>query len=78
MVRPDSREALVPTISGQHADYIVQEMLDFKAGRRKDPVMSAMVMTLGGIEDILDIAAYYASLAQMSGNGSSTPPQQTG
>lgn len=49
-----------PKLAGQNATYLVKQLSDFKAGRRKDPIMSGMV---GGLSrtDIEDIAAYFSS-----------------
>ena len=65
-------DPLIPKLAGQLADYIVLELLEYKTGRRQDPVMSAIVMTLTSTEDLLDVAAYYAALPQMSGSGQIT------
>ena len=48
-----------PKLAGQHAAYLVKQLSDLKAGRRKDPIMSGMV---GGLSqtDIEDIAAYFS------------------
>jgi len=50
-----------PILQGQHADYIVKQLLEFKAGKRKNAVMSGMAMTLPSEEDIRHVAAFYAS-----------------
>lgn len=49
-----------PKLAGQHAIYIAKQVRDFKAGRRQDPVMAPMAMTLAD-EDLADVAAYFAS-----------------
>ena len=56
-----------PKLSGQYADYILKQINDFKSGLRKDPMMSAMVQSAGNDQDLLDIAAYFASQDQMKG-----------
>jgi len=48
-----------PTISGQHADYLEQALLDYKRGARKNAVMPAMLTTLSAA-DIRAVAEYYA------------------
>lgn len=48
-----------PTLAGQHADYLVQSLEDYRRGKRKNPVMAGMAGTLTA-EDIRAIAAYYA------------------
>ena len=49
-----------PSLAGQHSNYIAKQIKDFKAGKRQDPTMSAMVMDLSD-EDIADIAAYFST-----------------
>jgi cytochrome c553 len=52
---------MYPNLAGQKEAYIAKQLKDFKAGKRKDPVMAPMAMALSD-EDIANIAAYYASL----------------
>ena len=47
-------------LAGQHAEYTVKQLHDFKSGARKDPQMTPMAMPLTDA-DIVDIAAYYAA-----------------
>ena len=54
-----------PKLAGQYADYILKQVNDFKSGARKDPMMSAMVQSAGSDQDLLDIAAYFASQNKM-------------
>lgn len=49
-----------PKLAGQHPKYLVKQMIEFKDGNRKDPVMSAQVASLTE-QDMKDLAAYYAS-----------------
>jgi cytochrome c553 len=49
-----------PNIAGQHADYIVKQLRDFKSEARKDPTMLPMVAGLSE-EDMADLAAFYAT-----------------
>lgn len=49
-----------PSLAGQNAKYIVQQLQAFKSGARKDPLMTAQAMTLTE-EDMRDLAVYYAS-----------------
>ncbi len=58
---------LYPKIAGQHQDYLIKQITEFKlAGQtggaqgRHDPVMSGMAMMLASEQDIADVAAYYA------------------
>jgi len=49
-----------PNLAGQHAEYLVQTLRDYKSGVRKNAVMGALVGALSE-EDMQDIAAFYAS-----------------
>jgi len=49
-----------PKLAGQHAAYLSKQIRDFKAGKRTDATMNAMVAVLTD-EDVDNIAAYYAS-----------------
>lgn len=54
-----SNNPLWPNLAGQGAKYIVSQLEAFKAGERKDPVMSAQAMVLSE-EDIAHLAVYFA------------------
>ena len=56
-----------PKLSGQFADYLRKQILDYQTGARVDPVMSGMAATVTVNQDLLDIAAYFASQKQMKG-----------
>jgi cytochrome c553 len=49
-----------PILQGQHAEYLVKQLTEFKAGKRKNPIMSGMAAPLSE-EDMKHIAAFYAS-----------------
>ncbi len=49
-----------PNLAGQTWRYIYVQLKDFKEGRRKDPVMSAMAEPLSR-QDMIDIANFYAA-----------------
>jgi cytochrome c553 len=49
-----------PKIAGQHPDYIVKALKDYKSGARKNPIMAPMAAPLS-VRDIEDLAAYYSS-----------------
>jgi len=49
-----------PNLAGQHAEYLVQTLRDYKSGARKNAVMGALVDALSE-EDMQDLAAFYAS-----------------
>jgi cytochrome c553 len=49
-----------PNLAGQHAAYIERQLQAFKAGERKNDLMSPMAMILSD-EDMADLAAYFAA-----------------
>lgn len=49
-----------PRLGGQYEDYLYQALLDYKAGRRKNPIMAAQVENLSPA-DLGDLAAYFAT-----------------
>jgi cytochrome c553 len=49
-----------PILQGQHPDYLVKQLLDFKSGKRDNAVMKAMSAPLSGA-DMKNVAAFYAS-----------------
>jgi cytochrome c553 len=50
----------VPRLAGQHADYIVAALKEYKSGQRSHPTMQVQAATLSD-QDMQDIAAYFAS-----------------
>ena len=51
-----------PSIAGQHAPYIYEQLLAFKNGTRKDVLMSGQAMILSD-EDMRHLAVYFESQA---------------
>jgi cytochrome c553 len=49
-----------PTLAGQHKDYLVEAMVQYRNGRRDDPVMAGQIINLS-VADIEDLAAFYAA-----------------
>ena len=49
-----------PILAGQHADYIVRALMDYKSGKRSNPVMKAIADPLKR-SDIDDVAAWFSS-----------------
>ena len=49
-----------PIIQGQHPDYLVKQLREFKAGKRVNPVMQAIASQLSD-EDMRNVSAFYAS-----------------
>lgn len=50
-----------PVLAGQYQDFLVRALTDYKAGARKNAIMSGMAAPLTK-EEIANLAAYYASL----------------
>jgi cytochrome c553 len=50
-----------PTLAGQHEDYIVHALNQYRDGSRKDPVMVPMAATLSD-RDVALLAKYYSRL----------------
>jgi len=48
-----------PRLAGQHYDYLLKALRDYKSGARKNPIMGAQV---GGLntQDMADLAAFYS------------------
>lgn len=48
-----------PILQGQHPEYIVKQLTEFKAGKRKNAIMNGMAAPLSE-EDMKNIAAFYS------------------
>jgi cytochrome c553 len=57
-----------PKLAGQHADYIVKQLSDFRSLRRNHEIMNLMAKSLTEA-DKADIAAYFSSQKKMHGDG---------
>ena len=49
-----------PILAGQHPEYIVKQLTEFKSGKRKNPVMQGFASALSEA-DMKNVAAFYAS-----------------
>jgi cytochrome c553 len=49
-----------PRLAGQHYDYLMKALRDYKSGARKNPIMGAQVGSLNA-QDMADLAAYYSN-----------------
>jgi cytochrome c553 len=58
---PDGNSAAgdFPRLAGQHYDYLLKAMKDYKSGARKNPMMMPM-MTNVTSRDMEDLAAFYS------------------
>jgi cytochrome c553 len=48
-----------PKLAGQHEDYLLQALKQYKSGARKNPIMGGMVQPLSE-KDMNDLAAYFS------------------
>jgi cytochrome c553 len=48
-----------PILAGQHPEYLVKQLQEFKSGKRKNPVMLGFATTLSE-DDMKNVAAFYA------------------
>lgn len=55
-----------PIIAGQHAEYLVKQLSEFKSGKRDNAVMKAFASALSDA-DMRNVAAFYASKAAKPG-----------
>jgi len=48
-----------PTLAGQHRDYLLQALHEYKIGVRKNPIMGGQVQALSDA-DMQDLATYFS------------------
>ena len=48
-----------PILAGQHPEYLVKQLQEFKAGKRKNAIMAGFATTLSD-DDMRNVAAFYA------------------
>jgi cytochrome c553 len=56
----NSTAADFPKLAGQHYDYLVKSLRDYKSGARKNAIMAPQVANLNQ-RDFEDLAAYYSA-----------------
>lgn len=66
----NSAVAMYPKLAGQHPEYITKQLTNFKAGDRKNPIMSGMVASLSP-EDMVNLGAYFGSQTPKPGTAKS-------
>ena len=49
-----------PNLAGQHADYIVQALNDYRLGKRKNPIMQPFAQQLSQ-DDIKALAKFFSA-----------------
>ena len=55
----NSQAANFPRLAGQHFDYLVKALKDYKSGARKNPIMQPQAANLSE-RDMEDLAAYFS------------------
>ena len=55
-----------PILQGQHPEYIVKQLTEFKSGKRKNAIMMGMAAALSE-DDMKQLAAFYASKSAKPG-----------
>lgn len=61
-----------PKLAGQDAQYLYKQLLDYKSGARKDPIMSPQAANLSK-KDMEDLSAYYATQKIVPGVANGDP-----
>jgi cbb3-type cytochrome c oxidase subunit III len=56
-----------PILQGQHPEYLVKQLTEFKEGKRKNAIMGGMAAALTP-EDMKNVAAFYASKKAKDGS----------
>lgn len=62
--------ALNPKLAGQHSDYLIKQLHEFKAGKRANAVMGGMAANLSD-DDIKGLANYFAAQTPTLGKAKS-------
>ena len=57
-----SNNDLWPNLAGQKKDYLHKQLVAFKSGERKDPLMSPIAANLSK-EDITELASFFSGLS---------------
>jgi len=63
----NSPNPIWPKLAGQHPQYIAKQIMDFKSGARKDPLMAPQAALLATDQDVADVAAFFSSQTQSAG-----------
>lgn len=66
-----------PKLAGQHPEYLIKQLQEFKSGKRKNPIMSGFASTLSP-EDMRDIAYWAANQPRKPGFAKSKELAATG
>jgi cytochrome c553 len=63
----NSSSGLYPNLAGQNKEYLFRQIMAFKAGTRKNPMMSPTVGILSE-QDVQDLADYFSSQTMLRGS----------
>ncbi len=55
-----------PKLAGQHSDYLLKALKDYKSGKRSNAIMAAQAQTLSDA-DMANLAVYFGSLKSQIG-----------
>ena len=70
----NSANPVWPKLAGQHGNYLLGQLQDFKTGARKNEMMSPMAAPLSD-QDMADLAAYFSSQTQSPGTAAADQVQ---
>lgn len=73
----NNSDTSIPLIDGQHQEYLVQQMLAYRSGKRQDEIMQTVMQRLDNEQDIYDLAAYYSSLPQRTASSPKSEKKPT-
>ena len=62
----NSADAQYPKLAGQSEQYIARQLIDFKTGKRQNPIMMGMAAPLSE-QDMHDLGAYFATQKPLPG-----------
>jgi cytochrome c553 len=73
----NSAITLNPKLAGQHPEYLLKQLTEFKSGKRANAVMSGMVASLTP-DDMKNLAQYFAAKSTAPGKAKSNGPGSLG
>jgi cytochrome c553 len=63
------QDGLFPRLAGQHQTVVIKQLADIRLGRRDVPIMYPFASTIGGAQELADLAAYVATLKPRAPQG---------
>ena len=67
----------IPRVGGQHAEYLIKQMREYKAGKRKNDLMSPMLAKISN-RDLRELATHFAGQAASPPATQSSPAVERG